>query len=175
MTGVSGENKTTRPIFAIDPGNTESAYCVYFPDTHTLGDFGKVENAMLREILQNSFQWPHEYAIEMIASYGMPVGASVFETCLWIGRFQEMIKRRDEPVSLVYRKAVKIHLCGSHQAKDANIRQAIIDQFPATGGGKNPVVGIKSKPGPLFGVSADVWSAIAVALTFANQQARAAA
>lgn len=165
-----------KPIFSIDPGNTESAYVVYFPDTHTLGNFDKLANEQLREILTESLQWPHHYAIEMIASYGMPVGASVFETCLWIGRYTEIIKRRGEASTLVYRKDVKRHLCGSLKAKDGNIRQAIIDQFPATGGGKNPVIGIKSKPGPLFGVSADVWAALGVALTFhANQQGRAAA
>lgn len=152
-----------KPIFAIDPGNEFSAFVVYHTDSHTLGDFGKVENQTLRELLKESKQWDYDYCIEMIASYGMPVGASVFETCLWIGRFTEIIKPQDP--TLVYRKDVKMHLCKSLKAKDGNIRQAIIDRFPASGGGKNPEIGIKSRPGPLFGVSNDVWAALGVALT----------
>src|SRR5690625_5398507 len=168
----------TKPIFAIDPGNTQSAYAVCFPDTHTLGAFGKVKNHELRDILKDSLQWEYRYAIEMIASYGTPVGASVFETCLWIGRFTEIVERGGKASSLVYRKDVKMHLCNSTKAKDGNIRQAMIERCPATGGGKKPVIGIKSNPGPMYGASADMGGAFGVALTFSatfEHQNRAAA
>lgn len=108
-------------------------------------------------------------AIEMIASYGMPVGKEVFETCVWIGRFIQSWGD-STPVKLVYRKDVKMRLCGSMKAKDANIRQALIDLFPATGGGKTPQIGTKSKPGPLYGVSTHIWPALAVAVTVAAKQ-----
>ena len=63
--------------------------------------------------------------------------------------------------SLVYREDVKLHLCGSPRAKDANIRQALIDRW----GGKAEAVGTVKKPGPLYGVKSHAWSALAVAVT----------
>jgi hypothetical protein len=102
-------------------------------------------------------------AIEMIASYGMPVGREVFDTCLWVGRFIETAARAAYKADLVYRRDVKLHLCGQARAKDANIRQALLDKF----GGK-AAQGTKATPGPLYGVKADVWSALAVAVTFSE-------
>jgi hypothetical protein len=103
-------------------------------------------------------------AIEMIASYGMPVGREVFETCVWIGRFQQALESPGT-AELVYRKDVKLHLCGSPRAKDGNVRQALIDLFPATGGGKTPQIGTKKQPGPLYGMSSHAWAALGVAIT----------
>ena len=59
-----------------------------------------------------------------------------------------------------------MYLCNSMRAKDSNIRQAILDRYPTTGGGKCPQVGTKKEPGPLYGVSKDVWAAIGVGLTY---------
>ena len=98
-------------------------------------------------------------AIEMIASYGMAVGKEVFETCVWIGRFVQAAGV--DRVRLVYRKDVKLHLCGSPRAKDANIRQALIDRW----GGKAEAVGTVKRPGPLYGVKSHAWAALAVAVT----------
>src|SRR5678809_428964 len=89
------------------------------------------------------------FAIEMIASYGMAVGREVFETCLWIGRFVQAARGEH---TLVYRRDVKMHLCGNNAARDSNIRQALIDRF---GPGKDKAIGRKALPGPLYGVSAD--------------------
>lgn len=143
-------------ILAIDPGSTESAYVLY--DGKRLLEFGKVENDVLLGRIPFWREPTDELAIEMIASYGMPVGAEVFETCVWIGRFVQAWNQRH---TLVYRKDVKLHLCGQPRAKDGNIRQALIDRY----GGKDKAIGRKATPGPLFGVSADVWSALAVAVT----------
>jgi len=100
----------------------------------------------------------------------MPVGKDVFETCVWSGRFiQVAVDAGHKVPELIYRKEVKMHLCGSMRAKDSNIRQAILDLFDPSGGGKTPQVGTKKEPGPLFGVSKDVWAALGVALTYAEK------
>lgn len=136
-------------ILAIDPGPATSGYC-YFADG-VVKEAGEMANDDLLECVSETSA--DSVAIEMIASYGMAVGKEVFETCLWIGRFMQA---SPVPVSLVYRKDVKIHLCGSTKAKDSNIRQALIDLL-----GKP---GTKKKPGPTYGVTGDAWSALAVAV-----------
>jgi hypothetical protein len=107
---------------------------------------------MRDEIAMNRRNGP--IAIEMIASYGMAVGADVFQTCVEIGRFVEVAEGN---VSLVFRRDVKMHLCGSARAKDANIRQAMLDRLGP--------VGTKKAPGPLYGVKSHIWAALAVAIT----------
>ncbi len=166
-------------IIGIDPGSTESAYALYDPDAHQVIHAAKVSNDILITFCRRDAQFgiAKACAIEMPACYGMAVGKTVFDTCRWAGRFQEAEMLREVPVFLAYRKAqnkesgidsVCMHLCKNNRAKDSNVRQALIDLFPATGGGKIPQIGIKSKPGPLFGMSKDKWSALAVAITFSN-------
>lgn len=154
-------------ILAIDPGTTQSGWVLY--DTPSMLHFaGRVLHCGVcknHDMLYHVERATHDQiAIEMIASYGMAVGREVFETCVWIGRFTQAW-RDPEAVQYVYRRDVKLHLCGSPRAKDPNVRQALIDLFPATGGGKVPQVGTKGAPGPLYGVSSHVWPALGVAVT----------
>ena len=74
-------------ILAIDPGNTESGYAVIKMPEFELLEFGKVENERLLGFLPYLAWQCDDFAIEMVASYGLPVGKDVFETCVWIGRF----------------------------------------------------------------------------------------
>lgn len=151
-------------LLAIDPGTTQSGWCVF--DGEAVVSSGVSPNDEMLDYVKRS-HWAingYSMACEMVASYGMAVGREVFETVRWIGRFQQAWFD-PEAVKLVYRKDVKMHLCGTTKAKDANIRQAIIDLFPATGGGKTPQIGTKAQPGPLYGVSSHVWPALGVALT----------
>lgn len=76
--------------------------------------------------------------IEMIASYGMAVGKEVFETCVWIGRFEELALSRAVATKYIYRKDEKMNICHSMKAKDSNIRQALIDRFGEVGTKRNP-------------------------------------
>lgn len=152
-------------ILSLDPGPEQTGWCVV--RGMDVVDSGVLANKQMREYVQEAIQ-PEVLAIEMIASYGMPVGREVFETCLWIGRFMQSWKNPDA-VRLVYRKDVKLHLCGTTKAKDPNVRQALIDLYPRTGGGKTPQIGTKGQPGPLFGVTSHAWPALGVALTVRNQ------
>lgn len=138
-------------VLAIDPGTSQSAYVLW--DGATLHHKGILPNADLRALLVSRDLMPYDLvAIEMVACYGMAVGREVFETCVWIGRFTE---NAAAPIRYVYRKDVKLHLCGLPRAKDGNIRQALIDKHGAPG--------TRKQPGKLFGVSSHLWAALAVA------------
>jgi hypothetical protein len=150
-------------ILAIDPGTTESAWV--FLESGVLKGHNIHKNEDILSIVTTLYA--DVLAVEMIASYGMPVGKSTFETCVWIGRFvQQFIEQWKKPFSFIYRKDVKMLLCNSMRAKDGNVRQAIIDRYKPTGGGKTPQIGTKKEPGPLYGVSKDEWSALGVAITY---------
>lgn len=49
-----------------------------------------------------------------------------------------------------------------------DVRKALLDLFPRTGGGATPQVGTKAKPGPLYGISTHAWAALGVAVTVAG-------
>lgn len=154
-------------ILAIDPGTEFSAYVEWETGDPIGGPpgiylAGRASNHEMLSLLADSVHCD-VLAVEMIASYGMAVGAEVFETCLWTGRFIQCAVEWGD-FAKVYRREVKIHLCNSAKAKDGNIRQAIIDRF----GGKEKAIGKKAKPGPLYGIAGDVWAALAVAVTYAE-------
>jgi len=104
--------------------------------------------------------------IEMVSSYGMAVGMSTFQTLIEAGRLVQIAMRTGVPVYLVPRQQIKVVLCGTAQAKDANIRQAILDRYAPTGGGSTPVVGTKKEPGPLYGMKGHGWAAMAAAMWY---------
>lgn len=161
-------------ILAIDPGTTESAFVHYDIDAQSIACKGKIDNNELVHTLR-TWRDPGEcrVVIEMVACYGQPVGAEVFETAVWIGRFEEAAidaVRHGFFASLPYRlfrNDVKKHLCHKIVGiNDAVIRQVLIDRFGPT---KEAAVGKKKTPGPLYGVSGDEWAALALAVTFADR------
>lgn len=156
----------SRYICGIDPGNEQSAYVLCSPDLRPVS-FCKLENELMYAHMCDALaQLPPDaeivFAIEMIASYGMPVGAEVFDTCVWIGRLQERLRKC--PVALIYRKDEKLSICNSPRATDATIRQALIDRFAP--GQPNMGKGTKKNPGWFYGFRADIWQAYAVAVTY---------
>lgn len=141
-------------ILAIDPGPEKSGWCAY--DGNSVIDSGTSDNEAMRLSVRAGAA---RMAIEGIASYGMAVGKEVLDTCVWIGRFIECWQN-PEKVEIIYRKAVKLFLCDSIRATDANIRCALIDRF-----GGSRAIGKKAAPGPLYSVKGHAWSALAVAVT----------
>ena len=142
-------------ILALDPGTDQTAW-VHFDGARVLAH-GMLPNPGMLMSLRR-WQLPAgELAVEMIASYGMPVGASVFETCVWIGRFVEAWASGGQAWRIVYRRDVKLELCGDSRAKDKNIRQALLDRIGPQGR--------KGSPGPTYGLHGDEWAALGVAVT----------
>ena len=152
-------------ILSIDPGCTESAYVILDENLRPV-EFEKIYNdEMICKIKSGLFNGCDYIAIEMIASYGMSVGQEVFDTCVWIGIFEAnlLIQTKIMP-KRVYRKEVKINLCGSMRAKDSNIKKALIDRF-AKYDFKNGK-GTKKEPDWFHGFHSDIWAAYAVGITY---------
>lgn len=149
-------------ILAIDPGNVESAVVV-IEDLRPVDVCIKPNEQILEWLAYTS---PDLAVIEMVASYGMAVGATVFETCVWAGRFQQELWRADIDVRLVKRLPVKLHHCHDSKAKDANIIQALIDRFAS--GQPNRGKGTVKSPGWFFGFKDDIWQAYALAVYAAD-------
>lgn len=150
-------------VLAIDPGNLESG-AVLIGDGYRPLWHGKLENErLLRTIRKNADRFD-EIVVEMIASYGMSVGASVFDTCVMIGRIEQVAQDLGKRTKRIKRLAVKNHICHSSRANDANVRQALVDRFaPNT---RNYGKGTKKEPGFFYGFKADVWQAYALGVTY---------
>ena len=151
------------PVICIDPGTTHSGVVV-FDGESILESHSEYDNNELVKCLRWKYAHSTKLAIEGIASYGMAVGATTFETVEWIGRFREAFGF--DKTTKISRKDVKMFLCRSMRAKDTNIRQRILDIFPADGGGKTPQIGTKKEPGSLYGITSHAMSALAIGLTF---------
>lgn len=151
-------------LIAIDPGPRFSGVVEIDPETLSIYSAEAEENTSLLHRLR--YETDAAMAIEIMCSMGMAVSQDTFDTQLWAGMFIEAFRGRGRQAATLYRKDVKLHLCGNNRAKDTNVTAAVKSRFPPTGGGKDPYKGIASRPGPLYGISGnDVWSALAIAIT----------
>lgn len=137
-------------IIGIDPGPANTAFAVL--ENGIAVEKGLVENKYFFDYAPVCL---HKCFLEKMQSFGMPVGAEVFDTAYWIGEVRYRMGIYNIPVTLVTRQEVKLHHCNSVRAKDANIRQVMLDRF----GGKE----VTKKGGVLHGFKADIWSALAIA------------
>ncbi len=152
----SRESTNMKPdttIIGIDPGNTHSAAVVLH--------HGQISPSHVYLPNEEFLVWldvaasPSDTIVcEMIASYGMPVGREVFETCVFIGKLIERYPR----ILRVTRTQVKSTICHSAKAKDSNIRQALLDTYGPPG--------TKNSRGQTYGLSGDKWAALAVATAY---------
>lgn len=169
-------------LLAVDPGPIESGVVEYDTTSSRVLIHGVLENETILEMLgmeRGRFGAAIDHvAIEMIASYGMSVGKTVFETCIWIGRF---IQQWGGAYTLIPRHDIKMHICHTKNSSNANIREALIDRW----GGVDVAIGGKKLPGgkkagrtpegPLHGIASHEWSALAVAVTWQDLHAKKAA
>lgn len=178
-------------IIGLDPGPKESAIVRWRTAENQLY-WMKERNDVLRTWLSTynhttvRTDFDTHLVIEDIYPRGMPVPYEAIQTARETGRF---IERWQQPYTLIPRYKVKEALCGRMNAKDSNIRQALIDMW---GGAREALGAIKCgackgqgwvgrgrpicdeckgtgwevKPGPLYKMSGDCWQALAVAVTY---------
>lgn len=176
-------------ILGLDPGSTWSA--VVALDTAgpidginapgSIEDWRYLENPAMGEWLRTT---PHRgravLAVEMMAPRGMPTSLEEMQTLRWLGRFD---RDWSGPSVDVTRMQEKMHLCGQARAKDANVRQALIDLWGGSAalakrkeckrkrhveaccGGRL----VLQEAGALSMMSGDLWAALAVAVTAASR------
>ncbi len=151
-------------ILAVDPGPEQSAWIAY--DTvrnRPMRCFGIIDNDEFRTAIgDEEFAGAELLVMETMEAHGMPVGESVFKTAIWIGR---LIEVWGGPYELIGNTKIRLHICHTARAKDPNIRAALIDRF---GGSREAAIGTKKKPGPLHGIKTHLWSALALAVTYAD-------
>lgn len=174
---MNNNNKKTY-LLGIDPGTTETAYCLCEVVSDLLPlkicQFAKIDNEEMAEVLQiillHCLKSAEEnsnliVAIEHLESYGMAVGKSTFETAYFIGRLTEICNQAGINVQRIYRHEEKNLICHSMKANDSTIKQALVDRFakhPEINHGK----GNKKEPDYFYGFRADCWSAFGICYTY---------
>jgi hypothetical protein len=165
-------------ILAIDPGSEQSAWLFFDTATGRPGAFGIEPNDELLRMLRQwtsygRIQDDDVVVIETIEPrYGLQMGWSTLDTARWIGRLQEAAQ--PSPVVLLRRSEILRHLGvvtsprkgEKRVSADSGVRQALTDRY-----GGPAAIGRKAAPGPLYGVSRDAWSALALAVVYADQLA----
>lgn len=146
-------------ILGIDPSNTRHAWALV--EGKKVWGFGRdFSNEGVGPTLRSA----DLVVIEMIASYGMAVGAHTFDTCVEIGILIQQLAMENCTIRRITRVEVKRIVCRSASAKDANVRAAAIDHFGGPAATK--------KGGQLHGAAQDVWAALAVAIAAGSGEAR---
>lgn len=159
-------------VCAIDPGSEHSGYVILDAGDERVAETGNLANGELLEWIGRLA--PDELdaiVLEWTAPRGMLGSAQLFETLYWTGRFYQAAVAAGVPVHRLERVQAKMYLVGQRNAKDPQIRAALIDRFGGVGG-KAAAVGTKRDPGPLYGVATHAWAALAIAVTFADEPQR---
>ncbi len=155
-------------VLAIDPGTTESGWVLHdstYGTERPLLDMGIEAHDDFLMHLPELVAQADCVAVEMIASYGMPVGASVFETCVYIGQLKQEVRHCGVPEGrwqTVTRVGVKQALCyRTSKVTDGMVAQVLRDRLGEKG--------TKAFPGPLYGIKKHEWQALAVAVVVAER------
>lgn len=143
-------------VLGIDPGKEKSGYILWDTEKErpVLDIAGHIDNKGVMKLI--ALEVVDLVAIERIRGYGIVAGDDTFDTCEWVGAFENEAIHAAKQVCKVPRKDIKKALCGNTTTNDKYVRQALIDRFGD--------VGTKKNPGPLYGVSGHVWAALACAV-----------
>lgn len=151
-------------VIGIDPGYKQSAL-VAFDGKKVCQNLICDNDTMLSNIEDLKLEskgLPWVMVLEQMQMFrsAFGVGAEVFDSVFWSGRFaQAWVPRRFDRI---LRSKVRGHL-QAIKGGDAAVRQGLIVRF---GGYKDVAIGSKKSPGPLHGIKSHEWSALAICVTF---------
>lgn len=119
-------------IIGIDTGTYESAYCVYNKETKQLADKHYLPNIQCMKKLVKWFKTGEVelFIIEQSQGMGMAAGMQIFMNLEMQGVFAQLAKQYDINVYLMFRKTVKMILCGAVRGvNDASVSLMIREEF----------------------------------------------
>ncbi len=182
-------------VLALDTGSTRTGWVIFDEDADRRGDapilaHGITPNVELVEVVTanaiyliglNGLARAH-VAAEWFELHGMRTPPALLESVFWLGRFTEAL---GGSVDRITRREVTTHLLGRGWASrkgtqgfvkrpstDSLVRAALIQRY---GPLEADAIGKASAPGPLHGITGDMWSALAVAVTYADRNTDAVA
>ncbi len=158
-------------ILAIDPGSEQSAAVIY-DDGEIIWHAFLPNEEMIMRMFEYAYSGTH-LAIEYTKAHTLQFKGKnrsffpqqVLDTARWVGRFEQAF---GGPFTEIDRRQVKQTLGVPPNGTDAHVNAALYDRFGD--GTRKSAVGTKKNPGPCYGLKADLWQALAVAVTFADQQ-----
>ena len=160
---------TVQHILAIDPGTTRSGLVVV--ERGLVEVAAKVDNEIAlnyaRSYSNGSALETSIVCIERFEARGMPMSDDSVETVLFTGQLIEAVTcTKFAQLALLKRSKIKIALCGTARAKDANVRAALIDIWGDS-------IRKRKKDGTLsenqFTIVSDAWAALAVATVYMQE------
>lgn len=157
-------------MLAIDPGTFASGWVIMNQENRRPMYCGKDQNAVLLRSLLEYETWAPLVVIEMMTSYGAPVGRETLETCVWVGRFIQAASMKEATAQTMYRRDVKYELTDNARANDAMIRQYLSDRFAF--GQPNHGKGTSKAPGWFYGFHDDIWQAYALGVAYLDREER---
>lgn len=110
-------------IISYDPGNEQTGWVVALEDNSKLLYKNKDLNTVCFE---KTKEFTKKYNVvkvgcEYPSSYGMAVNQTLLDTCTFCGFLGFYFNSLNIPFELIFRKSVKMFLCGSVRAKDAEV------------------------------------------------------
>lgn len=167
-------------LLAIDPGTTQSAYAMLNED-YSLVSAAKVENEVLLTLVKDG-EWD-EMAIECMEARHVVngvIGSETYDTCYWIGRYEQVAHDRGKPVHRIYRTQERTRLIPTKKNKlpphpdtvgqgaDSQIRATLIRRFAKHD--KKNGKGKAAHKDVFYGFAKDMWSAFAVGVVHLDME-----
>lgn len=178
-------------FLAVDPGTTQSA-CALMDDKYRLLACDKVNNADILDIIRYTpnvgavvieDMEPRYQAGKTSTAAGAVVGMTTYTTLKWMGKFALTAEQCGIPVAWIYRRDERKTLVPNKKNKlpplpedapkhaDGQIRAALVARFAQHD--KKNGRGTKANRDVFYGVSGDMWQAIAVGVTWLDMTQKA--
>lgn len=127
-------------IISYDPGNEQTGWVVALEDNSKLIYKNKDLNTIC---FQKTKEFTEKYNVvkvgcEYPSSYGMMTNQSLLDTCTFCGILGWYFRERNIPFELIFRKSIKMFLCGSVRAKDAEVNSRVREYLGEDHTIKNP-------------------------------------
>lgn len=161
-----------KPIFAIDPGSERSACIRYWPGSPiqemSVRRYGWLTAEEVINLLKHAGGLSECHGtIECIQGYHRNIGSEIIATIEAAAVFRHVWKQQSgNEMARLTRPQVAAHLTRSAHATKSNVRAALYEKF---GPGRKLAVGSKKERGPLYGMTIHELDALAVAVTWHEQ------